>query len=187
MDFHPHASVQERYTERRLRLLEMIWEAASRGLPCPTNAEFAAELGGITKGWVCTILKHLVDDGRITITKARFKGPRVVTLKASGLKTADPVILRMESALENVSAQFEVPRHAMRGPERHKRQVRARQAFCLLAKEGGASSTQVGDFLARDHSTIVYSWQQAREWEQRDPFFAKRIGAARAQVFGIAA
>lgn len=69
-------------------VLKMLEDAASRGMPCPTNQEIADMLDVNSVSSASHMLKRLEADGKIIIDK--FQASRVVKIIATGEVTAMP-------------------------------------------------------------------------------------------------
>jgi chromosomal replication initiation ATPase DnaA len=52
---------------------------------------------------------------------------------------------------------------ALRSRRREQQLAEARQIFCAVARDAGWTATKVGEFLRRDHSTVLYSSTRAHE------------------------
>ena len=76
---------------------------------------------------------------------------------------------------------FGVTIKALRGPRQHRDAARARAAFMWLAWNlTGASSAQVGHFLNRDHSTVIYGSHRASHLRESDDEFRAKLDNASA-------
>lgn len=56
----------------------------------------------------------------------------------------------------DIAHEHNITIDALCGPARSKRLVIARRDFCVRARKMGASTTQIGEALKRDHSTVVH-------------------------------
>lgn len=56
----------------------------------------------------------------------------------------------------------------------------ARMAVCYIARNQGMSFPQIGKRMNRDHTTIIYAYEQVPELAKRDPAFAAMIEAVSA-------
>lgn len=75
-------------TEPERIVLDAIIGAAERGEPCPTNNFLKTCLGYNSQSSVCHLVKRLEQHGLILVE--RFSAHRIVTVLATGKKTAEP-------------------------------------------------------------------------------------------------
>lgn len=59
----------------------------------------------------------------------------------------------------------------LRGPKRNRRVMRTRFALYWVLRERGASFAQIGMWMSRDHSTVIYGQRRAADLIERDPSF----------------
>lgn len=57
------------------------------------------------------------------------------------------------------------------GPKRNRRVMRVRFALYWAFRERGASFAQIGFWMNRDHSTVIYGQRRAQYVFDRDPAF----------------
>lgn len=65
--------------------------------------------------------------------------------------------------LEITAVETCIPTHEILGPSQEHEVAHARFAIVLVAMEAGLTSTRVGDFFGRDHSTIISGRRRALE------------------------
>lgn len=83
---------------------------------------------------------------------------------------------RFERALDRAAALFEVPRREVAGACRVKRVVRARQAvFAACYRAFDTSSTEIGWYANRDHTTVLWGIERADERWSADEDYADRV------------
>lgn len=59
----------------------------------------------------------------------------------------------------------------LRGAKRNRRVMRVRFALYWVLRERGASFAQIGMWMNRDHSTVIYGQRKAAHLVARDPAF----------------
>jgi len=94
------------------------------------------------------------------------------------------VALSPEQIMELVARHFRVDVDQLMGPERHKEIVLARQiAMYLLRNDGGFSLPQIGDFLHRDHTTVIHGVGKMEECMETDESVRRHIMALRERLY----
>jgi chromosomal replication initiation ATPase DnaA len=79
-----------------------------------------------------------------------FDDERMAEIGTPGISMAD--------IMDAVCAFYDAPRWQMLSERRARSIARPRQVFCWLARElTNKSTSQVGRFIARDHSTIIHA------------------------------
>ena len=182
-----HTPKAIRRAERRNRIVGMIWQAASRSHVCPSNADFAADLGDISDTTVSRMINDLARDGVLSIEGSG--ATRVVTLRASGVSTAAPWVPCYDTLpagpltdmLLSISELFEIEPGLLVSKSRSGWVMPARFGFCLVANERGYTTGTIGRYLGgRDHSTVCHAIDRAKWIRDRDPEYAAKL----AQVKG---
>lgn len=80
-----------------------------------------------------------------------------------------------EDIVKEASALFNVHPRDLMGNYRFRFVARARQALYLALRRRGWSYPQIGRFMNRDHSSVIYGTKVALHLEQRDPEYARKI------------
>ena len=71
----------------------------------------------------------------------------------------------MKDLSKVVARRYNIGTHELTGAGRARVFSKPRSLFCWIARNHlGKSTTQIGDFLNRDHSTICYATQRAIEF-----------------------
>lgn len=76
---------------RQDRILDILRRAAEAGIRCPTNQDIAAQIGTGTT-LVVEAIQALERQGLIAVK--RFQSSRVVTIRLTGARTADPKVVK---------------------------------------------------------------------------------------------
>lgn len=85
---------------------------------------------------------------------------------------------RFDRAADCAATVFEVPRRELIGRCRVLCVARARQAlYAALYAACTTSSTEIGWYCNRNHSTVLYGLQRADEARHADPDYADRVNA----------
>lgn len=167
-------------------MLRMIVAAAEEGRACPSNEEFCIALGCKARCTAWQYLTKLEADRRIRII-GRGRD-RIVRVMLTGKETAAHSNMSAFKAIEAAALIWKVPVKTITGKGRFKGIIHPRFAASLAAVEMGATYSKTGRMMGgRDHSTIVYAVDQAREMEKRDPRFAAAMARLRTDCGLIAA
>lgn len=70
---------------------------------------------------------------------------------------------RMDLLIRQVSGETGISTERLKSPRRHRDVARARFLFMYRAHMAGFTTTQIGTFLSRDHSTVVHGIQRMKE------------------------
>lgn len=84
-----------------------------------------------------------------------------------GLRGKDP--RQMDAILAAVAGVFETEPRVITGPRRTNAAYRPRMIFCWLARLAGYTTSQIGQHIGRDHTTVTHACQSMEDQLDVDP------------------
>ncbi len=111
-----------------------------------------------------------------------------LTIETAELALADllarPVTLTPDEIVEEVARFYNVKAELLRGRGRSKEVARSRQVAMYLAREETqASLPQIGEALARDHTTILYGYGKISQQIEEDDNLRREVLAIRERLY----
>ena len=90
-----------------------------------------------------------------------------------GLRGKDP--RQMDAILTAIAGVYQIQPQVITGPRRTAVAYRPRMIFCWMARRAGYSTHQIGKYLDRDHSAVVYASAAMEDQLDTDPQFLAGI------------
>lgn len=88
--------------------------------------------------------------------------------------------------ISNCADLFYVNKNLIISKSRLRTAVRARQALAMALSIRGHSASAIGRWLDRDHTTIIYNLEMAKEAMERDSIFGQKVFALAQMVHPVA-
>ena len=81
-----------------------------------------------------------------------------------------------EIIINQVSEHYRISPHALRTKDRHGNLVKARHLYCYFMREfTHLSLTEIGEYINRDHATIIHGWRSIKNQLESYGYFRKEI------------
>lgn len=106
-------------------------------------------------------------------------------MREGGVRPLDIDTQPGRRVLAAVAKEFATSAPQILSARRDRGIVRARQALCYILRERlNWTLGEIGNFVNRDHTTVLYAVRQARFWLRHDHYFTRCLvkAAARADV-----
>ena len=92
------------------------------------------------------------------------------------LKGSNEYIPTPEAILSYVSRYYQLEESVVKGPQRAREAVTARQiAMYLIRTMTNLSQDNIGKLFNRDHSTVIHSIAQVEQKMKKDPAFSEKV------------
>lgn len=168
---------RDRAVQRAGIILQALTDAADKGEVCPDNRTLAKLVGYADPSCASALVYRLEAWGLIEVEGRGYL--RVITICATGAKTAVRSEKVGRAIVRDAAAIWGVRPAGIFGPDTIRTYAQPRFAAYLVSNEVGMKLAEIGRFMARDHSTVIYGTRMARQHEQRDPEYAARLNALR--------
>lgn len=124
----------------------------------PTAAALACAVADMGPGQVADILTPLTvrDLHALAVVLAAHIDPDKPFQAA-------PMVNPIAAAVRAAAIRFHVPEAAVLSGSRHRPVVDARAVACYVARIAGMSSTAIGSYVGRDHTTVLYACTRVGE------------------------
>lgn len=113
-----------------------------------------------------------------------FNLPSAKMVLATILSAAQKQAITMPHIIKKVAKFYNQKSEELLGSSRRSEIVRPRQmAIYLMRKEGHFSYPTIGDFLKKDHSTVMHSYRKIRDLIKRDETALRELNALRDALY----
>ena len=116
-------------------------------------------------------LQHAYDDALDVVVRLK----RVLLTRSTPKQKSPEESPMLQDLLAATSSIFQITQSEITSPNRRAPVAQARNAFCLVALKFGTPTMEVGKFLKRDRSSVIWAKKSAENDSTVDPVYAEKI------------